>query len=162
MITPNTDSSFIQVKSVKTWNIYQAKKNCAVAEVIEMTAQRTVGKPSVSVGTKREDKICKSTMRLDDLLMNTVDETLKQVFKEAGAKVIYSFIEYKCHLKREEIAEKIEDFAAGLEGLLGSGAAVIEKLILENLCSKLRLSYGEKEGYRFSDYIKELREKCGC
>jgi hypothetical protein len=36
---------------------------------------------------------------------------------------------------------------------------VIEKMILENLYSKLELKFEEKEGYKFSDYVKELKEK---
>jgi hypothetical protein len=99
---------------------------------------------------------------VNDLLVSVIDETLKHVFKEEGVEVIYVFIESKCHLKREEIAEKPEVFSTGLKMLLVSGAPVIEKMILENLCSKLDLKLVEKEGYEFSDYVKELREKLGC
>jgi len=95
--------------------------------------------------------------RLDDLLLKVVDETLRQVFREAGTKVIYNFLENNHHLKREDIAEKPEVFSAGLERLLGSGAPVIEKLILKNLYRRLGMEFEEKEGYGFSDYIKELR-----
>lgn len=95
--------------------------------------------------------------RLDDVLLKVVDETLRKVFREVGTKVIYNFLENNYHLKREEIAEKPEVFSAGLERLLGSGARVIEKLIFKNLCSKLQVGYEEKVGYRFLDYVKELR-----
>jgi len=157
MITPNTDTTFIQVKSdnlrTLTWQVGK------VAEVFEMTTQRPVEESTVSVTTKREDKVCEGTGRLDYLLLSAVDETVKQVFKEAGAKVIYNFIENKCHLKLEDIAERPEDFSAGLERLMGSAAPVIEKGILQNFYGKLGLEFVEKEGYGFSDYIKELREK---
>jgi len=83
--------------------------------------------------------------RLDDLLLGVVDETLREVFREEGAKVIYDFLENNCHLKREEIAEKPEVFSAGLERLLGSGALVVEKLILKNLYSRLRLEHAGKK-----------------
>ncbi len=99
---------------------------------------------------------------MDNLLLSAVDETMRQVFKEEGAKVIYGYLENNSHLKREEIAEKPEVFSAGLERLLGSGAPVIEKLILKNLYSKLGLRFREKEGYGFSDYVKELEEKYEC
>jgi biotin-(acetyl-CoA carboxylase) ligase len=100
--------------------------------------------------------------KLKELLPSIVDETLKQIFREEGAKVIYSYIENKCHLKQEEIIEKPEVFSAGLKRLLTSGAFVIEKTILKCLYSKLGLEYEEKKGYEFSDYIEELREKCRC
>jgi len=157
MITPNTDSTFIRVKSDNprtfTW------QDGTVAEVVEMTTQRSAAESGVSVSTKREDIVCEGTWRLDDLLLRAVHDTVKQVFKEAGAKVIYDCLANKYHLKPEEIAKRPEDFSAGLERLLGSAAPVIEKVILQSLCGKLELEFVEKEGYRFSDYIKELREK---
>jgi len=161
MITPNTDFTFIQVKFDNSGTF--SWQNGAVAEVIEMTTKlRPEEKFSESASRKRKGKNCERTETQDDLLLSVVDDTVKQVFKEAGAEVIYSYIENKCHLKREEIAEKPEVFSAGLERLLGSAAPVIEKMILKNLYSKLRLEYEEKDGYEFSDYLKELREKCGC
>jgi len=95
---------------------------------------------------------------LDDLLLKVIDDTMREVFRETGTEVICSFLENNCHLKREEIAEKTEVFSTGLKKLLGSGAQVIEKLILKNLYSRLELKIEEKKGYAFSDYIKELRK----
>jgi len=156
MIIVNPDFTFTQVKSDNP-RIFAWHKR-TVAEVAEMTAQfQTEDKSIASAVTKHEGKLDERKVRLDDLLVSAVDETLKQVFKEEGAKVIYEFIENKCRLKREEIAGKAEDFSAGLERLLGSAAPVIEKFILENLYSKLRLKYEETEGYSFRDYINELR-----
>src|SRR3972149_9076396 len=157
MITINTDSTFIQVKS-DNLGIF-AWQNGTVTEVGEMTTQHTVKKPIASVNTKRDDETCEKTGKLNDLLLSAVDETLKHVFKEAGAQVIYNFLGNKCHLKREEIAEKPEDFSADLKKLMVSAASVIEKMILKNLYSKLELKFEEKEGYEFSDYIRELKGK---
>jgi hypothetical protein len=112
-------------------------------EVIEVTKRlRTVEK----------------TGSLDDLLLGVVDETLREVFREAGTKAIYAFLGNNSHLKLEEIGEKPEAFSAGLERLMVSAAPLIENLILKNLYSKLGLKFEEKEGYEFSDYIKELRK----
>jgi len=119
------------------------RKN-ARTEVVEVTKRlRTVEK----------------TGSLDDLLLSVVDETMRNVFREPGTKVLYNYLENNSHLKREEIAEKPEVFSTGLEKLLGSGAHVIENLILKNLYSKLGLKFEEKEGYGFSDYVKELRKR---
>ena len=122
-----------------------------------MTTQQTIEKATASVNTKRDDGACEKTEKLADLLLSAVDEALTQVFKKEGTEAIYSFIENKCHLKREEIAEKPEDFSADLKKLMVSAASVIEKMILEKLYSKLELKFEEKEGYGFSDYIMELR-----
>jgi hypothetical protein len=123
-----------------------AWQDCIVAEVVEMTKQlRTVKPMSVSVA-KTERRISENAEKLDEFLLDVADETLKRVFKEAGAKAIYDYLENKCHLKREEIAEKTEVFSAGLERMLGSGAPVIGKLILKNLYRKLGLKFKEKKG----------------
>ena len=89
----------------------------------------------------------------------TVDETLKQIFKKDGAKVIYEFLENHSRLKLEEAADKPEVFSDSLERLMVSAARVIEKLILKNLYRRLGLKFEEKQGYEFSDYIRELREE---
>lgn len=110
------------------------------------------------IGVTKRLRTVEKTGSLDDLLLSVVDETIRQVFRDAGVKVIYDFFENNFHLKREEIAEKAEVFSAGLEKLLVSGAPMIEKLILKNLYHKLGLEFKEKKGYGFSDYMKELRK----
>ena len=96
------------------------------------------------------------TGSLDDLLLSVIDETIKYVFREFGAQIIYNSLEKDTHLKREEIAKKIDIFSAGLKKLLGSGAPVVEKMILKNLYCKLELKFEEKKDHEFSDYIKKL------
>jgi hypothetical protein len=106
-----------------------------------------------------EGKINKK-VDLEDLLHSVIDETIKYVFKKAGAEVIYDYIEVHFDLKIEEAAEKPEVFSAGLKALLCSGAPIIEEMILENLYYKLRLNFARKSSYEFSDYIRELKETC--
>jgi hypothetical protein len=100
--------------------------------------------------------------KLSFLLLTAIDETFRQVFREEGTKVIYGFVENKCHLKREQIAETPEVFCASLQRLLVSAAPVIEQMILKNLYSKYELKFVEKKGFRFSDYIQELKELRSC
>ena len=127
-----------------------------------MSVQDHVEKPIALVNPKRRDKHEKEVRSLDNLLLDAVDETLRYVFRDEGANFILDYLENKCHLNRRRIAEELEDFSAGLDRLLTSARPVVEKLILKNLYSKLELRFEEKEGYDFSDYIKELREKRGC
>lgn len=94
----------------------------------------------------------------NSLFAETVDDTLKQIFKEDGARVIYEFLENQTCLRLEEVADKPKVFSASLERLMVSAARVIEKLILKNLYSRIGLKFEEKKGYDFSDYIRELRE----
>jgi len=130
-----------------------------VAEVVWMTEQFGVDEIfTLPFDMKREDKISKRAKKADNIVFEAVDETLKQIFRKEGTKVIYDFFENNYHLKRKEVVEKPDVFSVSLERLLGSAAPVVEKLILENLYCKLELKFREKEGYRFSDYIEELRK----
>ena len=56
----------------------------------------------------------------NSLFAETVDETLKQIFKEDGAKVIYKFLEKHSRLKLEEIADNPNVFSASLKRLMVS------------------------------------------
>jgi hypothetical protein len=90
------------------------------------------------------------------LFVNAVDETLKQIFKEEGVKIIYDFFEKQSNLRIDDISKKPEVFTVSLENLMVSAAKVIELAILRNFYSKLGLKFEEKEGYEFYDYLKEL------
>jgi len=95
----------------------------------------------------------------EDLLLRVINETLNQIFREEGVSIIYDFLERESQLRREDISSKTDVFCAGLMKLLGSGAPVIEKLILRNLCHQLELKFVQKKGHSFSDYAKELTER---
>jgi len=124
-----------------------------------MSSQDSVERPRALVNPKRRNKREKKGRSLDNLLSDAVDEALRHIFRDEGARVILDYLENKCHLDRRRIAEEPEAFSAGLDRLLASARWVVEKLILENLYSKLELRFQKKEGYEFSDYIKELKEK---
>lgn len=96
---------------------------------------------------------------LNRYFAEAVDNTLKQIFKEDGAKVIYEFLENHSRLKLKEVANKPEVFSATLKRLMVSAAQVIERMILMNLYRRLGLKFEEKQGYEFSDYIRELKEE---
>lgn len=72
--------------------------------------------------------------RYEEQISNIIDRVLTQVFGREATLLIYRHMERNYSLKREEIGEKIELFAHGLEDFLRSGAIVIERKILEDIC----------------------------
>lgn len=68
-----------------------------------------------------------------------IDHVLKQVFGEEASNLIYKYLETNYNVKRNEIAEKIDVFAAGLESFLSTGAYVVERKILEDIYSNYGL-----------------------
>jgi len=67
---------------------------------------------------------------------------------------ILRFLELKYGLKKNDILRRPEYFITGLKDLMGGGAAVIERLMIENLYRKIGLEFewGEKT---FREYIEE-------
>lgn len=107
-------------------------------------------------------KNAKEDKELSNVLSEVIDNTLKQIFKEPGTKVIYDYLGKNPNLKIDEISEKPEIFSDGIKKLLGSAAPVIEDLIIRNLYMQLNTEFEDKDGYGFSCYIRELREKHRC
>ena len=93
-----------------------------------------------------------------------VDSVLRQIFGEQATSLIYEYLENNYSLKRNEIAEKIDLFAKGLEEFLKSGAYAVEKKILEDLYSnygllrRLELERMQRQ-YDFVKQIKLLTRK---
>jgi len=84
------------------------------------------------------ESIAQQTNRKEDKISKIIDRVLNQVFGEEATLLIYRYLESNHSLKRDEVAEKIDVFARGLEEFLRSGAFVIEHKILEDIYS----SYG--------------------
>jgi len=72
-------------------------------------------------------------------ISNTIERVLKQVFGEEATNLIYRYLESSYSLKKDEVVEKIDIFAEGLEKFLSSGAYVIERKILEDIYSNYGL-----------------------
>lgn len=92
---------------------------------------------------------------LDDLLLETINDVLKQVFGEESAKIILQYV--KSDSKWEENPADIEVFVDAIRKILGAGTAPLENLILKSLYATLQLKFEEKKGYSFSDYVRDLR-----
>ena len=91
-----------------------------------------------SVVRKLETLTHEKKNREEDKISRIIDRVLRQVFGEEATLLIYKHLGSKYSLKPEEISEKIDVFAKGLEEFLSSGAYVIERKILEDIYS----SYG--------------------
>lgn len=74
----------------------------------------------------------------EEKISRVIDRVLTQVFGTEATQLIYKHLEHKYSLKRDEVAERIDLFAKGLEEFLSSGAYVVERKILADIYS----SYG--------------------
>jgi len=99
-----------------------------------------------------------------DKISKIADRVLRQIFGGEATTLIYRHLENKYSLKRNEISEKIDVFAKGLEEFLSSGAYAIERKILEDIYSSygllrgLELSKSQDEN-NFASQVKFLTQK---
>lgn len=61
-------------------------------------------------------------------------------------------------MKREEIPDRLEAFHKALVGLLGDGASVAEKLVVETLYERLGLSFEKHESWTVVDYASHAKK----
>ena len=94
----------------------------------------------------------------EKIFMEAVDEAL-MVLGESGKHMVFFHLERSYSIKKDEIPKKPEAFITGLRKIFGSGATVLEKLILENLCSKLGLQYERKDDYTLVDYLNYIKSQ---
>ena len=83
--------------------------------------------------------------------INAVDEGLS-LLGESGKKATYYYLERDHHVKKDEVAEKIQVFSDAMDKMFGSGAAFIKTLIVKRLCQQSGGSL--PEGFDPADFVK--------
>jgi hypothetical protein len=97
----------------------------------------------------------------EDKISKIIDRVLIQIFGKEASTMIYKHLEHNYAVKKNEVGEKLELFAQGLENFLKSGAYVIERKILEDIWSsydqvqKLQIEKPRREG-NFATEVKVL------
>lgn len=89
--------------------------------------------------TSMQSQVLSTVGKRDDKVSKVIDRVLTQVFGKEATSLIYRHLEQKYSLKHDEVAEKIDVFAKGLEEFLSSGAFVVERKILEDIYSNYGL-----------------------
>jgi len=100
----------------------------------------------------------------DGKISRIINRVLKQVFGEEATHLILKHLEHNYSLKPNQVAERIDVFAKGLEDFLNSGAYVVERKILEDIYSSyglLRRLELEKcqDGSDFVGQIRSIMER---
>jgi len=88
--------------------------------------------------------------------LQAIDQVLLGVLGKTGSEAVYSYLERNCGLRKEELPKRLETFASGIEAAFGSGALIIEKLIIRNLQS--RLTHQGEKPYGFLEFMKKIQE----
>jgi len=99
----------------------------------------------------------------DELLLRVIDKTIRYVFGDINAGIIYDYLG-KSGCPIEEIPTKPNQFSVELRNILGSGrgqllgaAPILEERILEAFCVELKIKFDMQSATCFGDHIKKLR-----
>jgi hypothetical protein len=101
--------------------------------------------------------------KFDELLLKTIDKTMRRVLGGDNAVIIYNYLE-KNSCPIQDIPKKLDLFSAQLRNLLGvnrgqilGAPTILEDTIVEELSSELGLRL-ENESKVFVDRIRRLKE----
>jgi len=90
------------------------------------------------------------------ILTELVTQRMGELLGETASRFLFDYMKRNHDLLTGDICERSDVFFAGLEEFLVAGAKILERLVLKDIYSSFGLEYEEKEGYKFSDYLKEL------
>ncbi|MEM2465938.1 MAG: hypothetical protein QXZ47_01380 [Candidatus Bathyarchaeia archaeon] len=95
----------------------------------------------------------------DEILLEAVDEALASL-GESAKRSIYYHLEKKFKIPREEIPNRIKDFAEGLEKIFGIGAHFLEILVMKGLYNRIGkpFEWNERKEFIFVNYVEAARE----
>ncbi len=94
---------------------------------------------------------------LDELLLESVHDTLKGIFGAKVPEAIYKRLETNYSISPEEIPNRLSEFVQGLEGLFDRASKPVERAIAKRLYSKLGLRFVEMHSLGLLDYLNEVK-----
>lgn len=94
----------------------------------------------------------------EKLLLQAVDEGLSSL-GESSRQAIYFHLKKNFNIKKEEIPNKIGNFADAIEKIFGSGADFLEILIMKSLHDKVGgiFELRESTDSAFTEYVIEVK-----
>jgi hypothetical protein len=107
----------------------------------------------------------KTEEEFNEVLLQAIDESLMALGEKAKAG-LYFHLQNTFALPKEDIPNRISDFANALERIFGQGAEQIEILIMKSLNKKVQATYkwsGPKwlvPDLTFTKYVKLVRLHC--
>ncbi|MEM2704410.1 MAG: hypothetical protein QXR45_14770 [Candidatus Bathyarchaeia archaeon] len=95
--------------------------------------------------------------RINKVIIDVAEEVMLSIFGRRGLESIIRVMRERHCLDISEISDKPHIFSEALHEIIGVGSIIIEDLIVENLYIRLGLEFHWKKGYKFQDYINEVK-----
>jgi hypothetical protein len=94
----------------------------------------------------------------DQVFLECVDDGLSVLGNEPR-KAVYQYLSTIHSLEREQIPDKVDEFASGMRKALGSSSRVIERLILKKLFQRIGSIFREIQDFEFADYVRDAKRR---
>ena len=96
--------------------------------------------------------------QLDMKIIDAIDESLAS-FGESVKPGVYLQLENSYNVKKQDIPNRIEEFATAIEAIFGIGARLIEMKIIETLYSSAKgfMYIPKSEDLMFEDYVQSVK-----
>jgi len=94
--------------------------------------------------------------RFRKLLLEAVDESLSTL-GETPKQAIYFYLQESFHIMKQDIPEKIDEFAFAIEKIFGEGAKLLEIQIMKSLHERTRgtlRQYPREDSLSFTQYVQ--------
>lgn len=95
--------------------------------------------------------------QVDKMISGVVREVMLSIFGKKGFEGVMRVMREKYNLDIDEVSNKPHIFSEALHEIIGVGSVIIEDLIIENLYMRAGLEILWKKGYKFSDYINDVK-----
>ena len=108
---------------------------------------------------KLEKEPTQPNPRFRRLLLEAVDDALSSL-GDSVRQAIYFHLERKFNIKKQEIPNKIEEFADAIEEIFGLGAKLVEIRIMKSLYEKdgrMFRYFPEKDELLFTEYMEAAK-----
>ena len=99
-----------------------------------------------------------SSQSFSQVFLDCVDEGLSVLGNEPR-QAIYQYLSTIHSLEREQIPDKVDEFALGMRKALGSASRVIERLILKKLFQRIGSTFREIPDSEFTDYVIDAKRR---
>ena len=96
---------------------------------------------------------------IETVISEAVDSSLS-LFGTTFKMIVYAELETKFQIKKQEIPNRINDFANAIEEICGVGAKLIEMRIVQALHEKVQgfIYVPSGEDLMFTEYVESLRQ----
>jgi hypothetical protein len=101
-----------------------------------------------------------SEREFNDLVIESLDESLAMVLGEIAKWAVYDGIDRKYEIARSQVTKRLGEFTTALERIFGvTTSQTMTRVVIKRLYTKLGLTFVERPDWRFPDYVMEARSR---